>query len=330
MSVPDDEVRVLGRADELVPTTRPARVTGTDTAADAVVNPPRTGIAHLAGAVRDATSHTLRTFCTPAGVRGMAVETAWCAARVASYPLGLLREQIRTDGTTPTHYRTDALSPTQRGVVASDMAATGTPILLVHGLMDNRSSFMVFRRALRKRGFGVLHAVNYSVLTTDIRAAAAELSAHVNRLREQTGADQVHIVGHSLGGLIARYYVQCLGGDRAVHTVVTLGTPHGGSTTAYLLPTPLTRQLIPGSDLLTELANPAPHCRTRFMVVWSRMDQLIVPQGNARLKHPDLVVDTLELTDVGHLSLSMHPSAVRWVASSLARLEHEQPLALMS
>ncbi|MDT7600232.1 MAG: triacylglycerol lipase, partial [Pseudonocardiales bacterium] len=89
----------------------------------------------------------------------------------------------------------------------------------------------------------------------------------------------------------------------------------------YLMPTPLTRQLMPGSDLLTELAEPAPHCRTRFLVVWSRMDQLIVPQRNARLVHPDLAVDTLELRDVGHMSLSIHPRAVHWVASSLARLD---------
>jgi hypothetical protein len=51
------------------------------------------------------------------------------------------------------------------------------------------------------------------------------------------------------------------------------------------------------------------------------MDQLIVPQRNARLVHPDLTVDTLELRDVGHMSLSIHPRAVHWVASSLARLD---------
>jgi hypothetical protein len=55
--------------------------------------------------------------------------------------------------------------------------------------------------------------------------------------------------------------------------------------------------------------------------VWSRQDQLIVPQRNARLVHPDLAVDTLELRDVGHMSLSIHPRAVHWVASSLARLD---------
>ncbi len=284
------------------------------------------GIARSTEALARSTGYALRTFCAPAGLRGMAIEAAWCAAHLALYPVGALREHVLPTGGYA-QYRTDALSPVQRSLVVSDMAAAGTPILLVHGFMDNRSVFTVFRRALRRRGFGVVHSVNYSMLTAltgDVRMAAHELRRHVERLRERTGSDQVHVVGHSLGGVIARYYVQRLGGDQAVHTLVTLGSPHGGTAAARLLPTPLTRQLMPGSDLLAELDEPAPHCRTRFLVVWSRMDQLIVPQRNARLVHPDLAVDTLELRDVGHLSLPIHPRTVHWVASSLARLDPDR------
>ena len=54
---------------------------------------------------------------------------------------------------------------------------------------------------------------------------------------EVTGAQQVHVVGHSLGGLVARYHVQRLSGDARVHTLVALGTPHQGTMAAYLLPT---------------------------------------------------------------------------------------------
>jgi hypothetical protein len=55
--------------------------------------------------------------------------------------------------------------------------------------------------------------------------------------------------------------------------------------------------------------------------VWSLLDQMILPQRNARLRHTDLRVDTLGLTDVGHLSLSIHPRTVDWVASSLTSLD---------
>lgn len=266
-------------------------------------------------------AYTARTFGSPAGLRGLAVEWAWLGAHLALYPAGLLHEQFVATGD---GYRTDALPPERRSLVVTDVAAAGIPILLVHGIMDNRSVFTVFRRALRRRGFGSVHAVNYSLFTGDVRTAAHELRGHVERLQELTGAEYVHIVGHSLGGMIARYYVQRLGGADVVDTLVTLGSPHTGTLSAYLMPTPLAAQLRPGSELLTELAEPAPGCPTRFLVVSSRMDQMIVPQRNARLTHPDLHVEQLELRDVGHLSLPIDPRSVHWVVSALARSDHRR------
>ncbi|WP_060710597.1 esterase/lipase family protein [Pseudonocardia sp. HH130629-09] len=126
------------------------------------------------------------------------------------YPIGLAEETVRPQG----HWRTDSLPPVKRSLVVADPAAAGTPILLVHGIMDNRSVFTVIAHELRRRGFGVVHAINYSLLTDDVRTAAHELRGHVERLREATGSDRVHVVGHSLGGVIARYYVQRMGGRR--------------------------------------------------------------------------------------------------------------------
>lgn len=285
-------------------------------------------LATIAGAVSGtvtevgrAGAYTVRTVGTPAGLRGVAVEWAWFAAHLAFYPAGLIHEQLVEVGD---GYRTDSLPPERRSHVVTDVEAAGIPILLVHGIMDNRSVFTVFRRALRRRGFGTVHAVNYSLLTGDVRTAAHELRGHVERLRERTGAERVHIVGHSLGGVIARYYVQRLGGSEAVDTLVTLGSPHSGTLSAYLLPTKLAAQLRPGSELLAELTEPAPGCPTRFLVVWSRMDQMIVPQRNARLVHPDLHIEQFELRDVGHLSLPIDPRSVHWVVSALARSDHRR------
>ncbi len=288
----------------------------------------RAGLGHLATVaaaaqttaieIGRAGAYAARTFGAPAGIRGLAVEWAWLAAHLVVYPAGLLREQLADSG----GYRTDSLPPVRRSLLVTDLEAAGTPILLVHGIMDNRSVFTVFRRSLRRRGFGAVHAVNYSLLTGDIRTAAHQLGSHVEQLRERTGAEKVHIVGHSLGGMIARYYVQRMGGAAVVDTLVTLGSPHGGTLTAHLLPTPLARQLRPGSDLIEELRRPAPHCDTRFLVVWSRMDQMVIPQRNGRLIHPDLDIEELELRDVGHLSMPIDPRAVHWVATALARSDH--------
>lgn len=247
---------------------------------------------------------------------GAAVELAWLGTRVAGYPLGVLAERRRaiTD-----RYRLDPLPPVQRGLLLGDVSAAGTPILLVHGMVDNRSAFTVLRRSLRRRGFDRVATMNYPVFTHDVPRAAQLLRQRVEQLCDQTDYERIHVVAHSFGGLIARWYVQRLGGDARVHTLVTLGTPHTGTAAARLLPLPIGRVLRPGSPVLTTLAGPAPGCRTRFVAVSSDLDEMMVPRRCAELHHPDLSVRNVRLRGVGHLALPMHPRLVHEIAATLAQ-----------
>lgn len=255
----------------------------------------------------------------PAGLCGAAVEVGWVAAHVALYPLGVVKD--RAGARVDSRRDLAGLSPIQRGLVVGDVEASGTPILLVHGVVDNRSIFAVLRRALRRRGFRRVIGINYSPLTRDVRLAATQLAIRVERLCEETGFERIHVIGHSMGGLIARYYVQRLGGDARVHTLVTLGTPHAGTLPAHLVPHRLARQLRPGSDLVQELAQPAAGCRTRFLAVWSDLDQLMVPKHAARVDHPDLDARNVLVRGVGHMSLPIHRRTVQEIATTLAQLD---------
>jgi hypothetical protein len=108
--------------------------------------------------------------------------------------------------------------------------------------------------------------------------------------------------------------VQRLGGDRRVKVLVTLGTPHGGSTAAWLLAwVPLVAQLRPGSATLAELAQPAPGCRTRFVAFYSNLDEVVIPATRARIDHPDLRVENVLVRGVGHLTLPVHPEVIRQI-----------------
>jgi len=111
-----------------------------------------------------------KAFLTPAGVAGAAVELAWASTHLALYPFGLFGGP---DGQEGHGYSIEGLPPMQRGLVIGDVEAAGTPILLVHGMIDNRSIFTLLRRGLRRRGFGRVVSINYSPLTTDVRVAAA-------------------------------------------------------------------------------------------------------------------------------------------------------------
>lgn len=277
-----------------------------------------------------------------ARIRATVLDLAVLAGHLLLYPTGLLQE--RPPATPPAAPPADpphespgappdtpaATPPPDTPADAPPGAVTAPPadgrdrrpVLLLHGFIDNRSVFVLLRRSLRRHGHRHVEALNYSPLTCDIRAAAALLDRHVRQVCARTGHSRVDVVGHSLGGLIARYYVQRLGGDARVHTLVTLGTPHSGTRTAPLLAAhPLVRQMCPDSDVIVELRRPAPDCRTRFVGFWSDMDQLMIPVETARIDHPDLRAHSIRVKGIGHLALPVHHAVAARVREALDAAE---------
>ncbi|WP_258177606.1 esterase/lipase family protein [Streptomyces solincola] len=233
-------------------------------------------------------------------VRAAALEAVLLAGHLLLYPTGMTGERR-------------SCRSTQAHPVGAE-----PPAVLLHGLADNRSAFIVLRRALSRRGRRP-ECLNYSLLTCDVRTAAELLGRHVEEVCARSGHARIDLVGHSLGGLIARYYVQRLGGDRRVRTLVTLGTPHAGTSAVPAASLhPLVRQLRPGSSVLRELEEPAPGCRTRFVGVWSDLDQLMSPVEAARIDHPDLRAENIRVTGIGHLALLFHPAVAAAVHDALA------------
>ena len=262
----------------------------------------------------------VRDLLTIGTVTGTVVEVAWLAAHVASYPFGVVQEKVRDDDD---HFSLANLRPIQRGLLINDVEAAGTPILLLHGMVDNRSIFTLLRRNLRRRGFGRVVTMNYRIWTSDVRSAARQLGETVDAICEQTGYERIHVIGHSMGGLVARYYVQRLGGDARIHTLVTLGTPHRGTHAARVVPTGVCRQMVPGSEIIAELEQPAPDCQTRFVSFWSDIDALISPKQSARIDHPDLTARNILVRGVGHLSLPIHRRIVHEIVATLAHIDTE-------
>ncbi|MFD7664908.1 esterase/lipase family protein [Streptomyces sp. NPDC059788] len=205
------------------------------------------------------------------------------------------------------------------------------PVLLLHGFIDNRSVFVLLRRSLLRHGWRHVEALNYSPLTCDLRKAAELLGRHVEQICERTGHSRVDLVGHSLGGLIARYYTQRLGGDLRVRTLVTLGTPHGGTRVAPLMSAhPLVRQMRPHSDVIVELARPAPNCRTHFVCFWSDLDQLMVPVETARIDHRDLITRSVRVSGIGHLALPVNGAVAAGIREALSAEEEARGSASAS
>jgi pimeloyl-ACP methyl ester carboxylesterase len=69
----------------------------------------------------------------------------------------------------------------------------------------------------------------------DSNAFSADLlDDKISQIKTICGCEKVDIVAHSMGGLVARSYIQSTDYDQDVDQLIFLGTPHNGAPTSYL------------------------------------------------------------------------------------------------
>jgi pimeloyl-ACP methyl ester carboxylesterase len=184
-------------------------------------------------------------------------------------------------------------------------------VVLVHGYLANRSSFYPLDLYLRARRLGPTLSFNYSS-ADGIEAAAVELR---DFLRRHVRGGRIDLVCHSLGGVVARVYLQELGGARRVDRCITLGTPHHGTYNAYWLPSRIGHELRPDSSLMRRVeASRSRAARVRFSSIIAGSDNVVIPRVFSAAAD-----DTLHVPALGHIGLLYSPTVFRAVADRLHR-----------
>jgi triacylglycerol esterase/lipase EstA (alpha/beta hydrolase family) len=196
------------------------------------------------------------------------------------------------------------------GVAPGPQSGGPRPVLLLHGYTQSQSNFLVLARRLRRLGIGPLLGFDYWTLGR-VESAARHLAQTIDALRDATGAEQVDLVGHSMGGVVGRAYVSLLGGAAAVANLVTLGSPHGGARSASLALGWPRIELGAGSRFLRALAAQPVPSGVRATAIWSRADCLVPSFAEA---HVDGAEDVI-FDDLGHMGLLVS----RRVAAEVAR-----------
>ena len=142
---------------------------------------------------------------------------------------------------------------------------TRYPVVFHHGLCGFDKILFVdyyYKIPEHLKSLGVdVHSTKVSPVAT-IKVRAQELATQIGRILAQTGASKVNLIGHSMGGLDARYLISTLGyGDR-VATLTTLGTPHQGTLIADLIYRAVKSGKVDGIiDLLQSLTGRPPSCK---------------------------------------------------------------------
>jgi pimeloyl-ACP methyl ester carboxylesterase len=183
--------------------------------------------------------------------------------------------------------------------------------VFVHGYLGNRSTFLPMSAYLRAHGMRNILAFDYSARDS-VERAAIDLKEFLKR---RVRGGRVNLVCHSMGGLIARYFLQELGGARRVDHCITIGTPHRGTYNAYWLPNSVGRSLRPESALLARLEKTRSNAASvKFLSITGGTDNIVLPRTFSALDD-----QSVHFSDVGHLGLLFSPRVCQVVAARLLK-----------
>lgn len=135
-----------------------------------------------------------------------------------------------------------------------------TPVLFVHGIRGSPRNFASIIDSLDRSRFQAW-VLNYPS-GLDLRALGDGLVGLLTELRHRYGFNTLHIVSHSMGGLLTREYLaECAraGGCDYVSTVVSISTPFSGIAALgdwmefSRVVVPVWRNLVPEKPFLRDL-----------------------------------------------------------------------------
>ncbi|HEX2075300.1 MAG TPA: alpha/beta fold hydrolase [Geodermatophilus sp.] len=252
-------------------------------------------------------------------------------------PVTLPRDVARTVRETaiacllhPFSYRDAAaeqLLPVATGAPGHRISPRRTPVVLVHGYCGTGATWATLERRLRGAGFTDLHTMTYSPFVRCVPDIGRALVRECHAAMHRAGTDRVHLIGHSLGGVVLRYAVHHLGLEPHVRTAVTVASPHRGTLAALFGAGEVVASLRPGSRLLDELRRGARASGVRWVSYYSDRD-LVVRPYSSRLDEPALGATNVLVPGVGHLGIVRAPLFLASVVHLLGHDSVEQPSGL--
>ena len=212
------------------------------------------------------------------------------------------------------------IMPRARACVRIHPDSPCPPVLLLHGYGCNSGYWAHLEPLLDARG--ISHAgLDLEPTLAGIDEFVPLVRRGVEKLLAATGAAQVILLAHSMGGLVARAYVSQYG-TAHVARVITLGTPHHGTALAAFAPGRNAAQMCRSpsdgteSDWLRALAaGETPAMRALVTSLLTHHDNIIAPQTSPVLEGARIV----EFGGVGHVAMGRHRPILACVLDEIER-----------
>lgn len=192
-------------------------------------------------------------------------------------------------------------------------------VVLVHGLMATAGAFSPVVRHLRE------------ALELDVRTFTFWPGSTLDRIADRIdeavaahrGACRVHLVGHSLGGIAARWYVQERRHDPRVVQTISIASPFRGVELADMFPEVLRALAFPTGSQLDRIVRDAPKhlARVPHLSIVAEKDQLLPMTSGVLPGAPSFV-----LPDTGHNGALFHRKLFDVVTAQIRRLGPSEEL----
>jgi uncharacterized protein (TIGR03382 family) len=172
-------------------------------------------------------------------------------------------------------------------LVIGELEAGPTPldeprvVLLITGVTIPAEWFEPMKARLVRDGFIPVVYEPPDLLSGDLFYNSELLADVVEQVRADSGQDKIDILAECTGGLIARHYIQSLGGDKYVSRMVTFISPQHGlpkaAMAADLAGWPALYDLTPGSEFLDAVNNAPLPANVPVTSIYTCTDEYIQP-----------------------------------------------------
>ena len=180
---------------------------------------------------------------------------------------------------------------------------------MIHGLWDNHHAFDCL--------INELNSLNISVFAPDLkhdfgRISLIDLAVQLDEYISSNIGENIPIdlLGFSMGGLVARIWLQNMGGDRRVGRFISVGCPHKGTLLAQLIPPFLFRgisEMGRQSPLLLDLnSNISKLANIECISFFCRWDLMVLPGWQAALP----IGKAFEMNVFTHKSMIINHKAI--------------------
>lgn len=156
---------------------------------------------------------------------------------------------------------------------------SGPIVVLMHGLFHNPSAWIVFRYWLLRQGLTCVCLGYSSWGARDFDQTTRQIREQLEDIVQKNPDREIHLIGHSLGGLLLRAALAEFSACTNIKNLITLGTPFQGSKLAPFALNSLGRYLWYNSATITATAALPFPSHIPGHALWSPADNMVLPHS---------------------------------------------------